>query len=308
MTNRGAAMTETKIGKLTRRALLHGAAGLAAVASAESIARAAEPAAAPVLYLGHGSPRLPLDPVRSNELRAWGATLPRVRGIIVMTPHFASRRLELGPTGRGFGMYNMPRFMKQKLPQDLDYPTPPSADLAERVEKLLVGVEPVARTERRGFDHTTWMPLSYLYPTADAPMLEVSFPYRDDAEIFALGRRLAPLRAEGVLFVASGQLTHNLAAMDLDAKAGAPPEVPAWSREFDGWAAEALARWDVDALLDWRGKAPAAELAHPDDGGHFRVLLFALGVVAGSGGPRAPAAFPVQGFESVMSKRGVELA
>jgi 4,5-DOPA dioxygenase extradiol len=151
-----------KTGDLSRRALLHGTAGLAAVATFESRAHAAQEALPPVVYLGHGSPRLPLDPVRSGELRAWGASLPRVRGIVAMTPHFASRRLELGPTGRGFGMYNMPGWMKTQLPQDLDYPTPPSGDLADRVEKLLGGVEPVARVDRRGFDHTTWMPLSYL--------------------------------------------------------------------------------------------------------------------------------------------------
>jgi 4,5-DOPA dioxygenase extradiol len=300
-------MTAEKTCDLPRRAFLHGVAGLAALTAATSRVAAAQEAMPPVVYLGHGSPRLPLDAVRSGELRAWGATLPRVRGIVAMTPHFASRGLELGPTGRGFGMYNMPRWMKTQLPQDLDYPTPPSTDLADRLEKLLGGLEPVARPERRGFDHTTWMPLSYLCPAADAPLLELSFPYRDDAAIFALGRRLAPLRAEGILFVASGQLTHNRAAMSLDPSTAASSEVPAWSREFDGWAAETLARQDTDALVDWRNKAPAAELAHPDDGGHFRVLIFALGVLAGSGGPRGPVTFPVQGFESVMSKRGVEL-
>jgi 4,5-DOPA dioxygenase extradiol len=303
---------------LSRREVLAGGAGVAIAATTGPLARAATsaggegaaiPARPPVVYLGHGSPRLPIDPVRSGELRAWGATLPRVRGIVVMTPHFGSRRLELGPTGPGMGLYNMPGWMKRQLPRDLDYRTPPSAGLATRVEQLLGGVEPVGRSDRRGFDHTTWMPLSYLCPAADAPVLEVSFPYREDAEIFALGRRLAPLRDEGVLFVASGQLTHNLAALSFDASAAeGQAAVPAWSREFDAWGAEVLGRLDVDAVLDWRRKAPAAEIAHPDDGGHFRVLVFALGALVGSGGPRARATFPVQGFESTMSKRGVELA
>ena len=73
-------------------------------------------------------------------------------------------------------------------------------------------------------------------------------------------------------------------------------------------AAETVSARQVDALLDWRKKAPAAEIAHPDDGGHYRVFLFALG--AALGGPQSATAvtFPVSGFESTLSKRCVELA
>lgn len=289
----------------SRRDVLVGAAAVA-LSTTSTPARAAADGDArqPVVFLGHGSPRLPIDPVRSGELRAWGKTLAKPRAILAMTPHFGSRRLEIGTTGPGRAMYNMPEWLARQLPSGLDYRTPPAAPLAARVEELLAGGEPLVRTDRPGFDHTVWMPLSYLVPAADVPVLELSFPYRSDADIFALGRRLGPLRDEGVLVVASGQLTHNLAAIDL----GADRPVPPWSAEFDAWAADSLRRHDVDSLLDWRRRAPAAEVAHPDDGGHFRVLVFALGILEGSGGPRAPVTFPVQGFESVMSKRGAQLA
>ena len=96
-------------------------------------------------------------------------------------------------------------------------------------------------------------------------------------------------------------MTHNLAHVTEETAS-----VPIWSREFDAWAAEALKQRNVDALLDWREKAPAAELAHPDDGGHFRVLLFALGVAtAGSGIKQLK--FPLVGFDSALSRRSVEL-
>jgi 4,5-DOPA dioxygenase extradiol len=104
--------------------------------------------------------------------------------------------------------------------------------------------------------------------------------------------------------VASGQITHNLAAISFEAP---PAQVPAWSREFDLWGADVLQRREIDAVLDWRHKAPASEIAHPDDGGHFRVLVFALGV-ATEKGDIAKVTFPVHGFESTMSKRGVEMA
>ncbi|MBV9945943.1 MAG: dioxygenase, partial [Myxococcales bacterium] len=184
-----------------------------------------------------------------------------------------------------------------------DYPTPPSEGLAERVEALLSGNERVTRAERRGFDHTTWMPLSCLFPAAAAPVLEIAYPYRAETDLFLLGQRLSPLRDEGVVVVASGQLTHNLAAVSFEG----PIPVPGWSREFDAWGAEALERLDVDALLDWRHKAPAAEIAHPDDGGHFRAFVFALGALVGRGRTRGRATFPVVGFEGALSKRGTWL-
>ena len=258
----------------------------------------------PVAFLSHGSPRLPLDKVRSDDLRRWGTQLPKPKGIIVMTPHFATRGLELGPTHRGFGVYDMPGFLKKQLPQDLDYASPPSDALATRVEQCLGSSDPIRRSQARGFTHTTWMPLLYLYPPADVPVLEIAYPYRSERELLALGKKLAPLREEGVLFVASGQLTHNLASIKLDSPA--PP--PAWSREFDDWASARLSASDIDALVDWRVKAPAADLAHPDDGAHFRVLIVALGLVLGSGASRASATFPITGFESTMSRRSVQLA
>ncbi len=284
--------------RLTRRECLATGLGLAVTSTARPL-RAA-PARPPVLYVSHGAPIFAVnDPARLAELRGWGARLTKPSGILAMTPHYGSRRLELGSTGRGFAMYDLPDAIKRRVPQGLDYATPPSVALAERVDALLGAGTRLARGDRPGFDHTTWMPLRCLFPDADVPVLEVAYPYVPEVEAFALGRRLAPLRDEGVLFVASGGMTHNLAAMDLEADA------PTWAREFDTWATERITALDVDALVDWRARAPAANLAHPDDGGHYRVLLVALGAALAAGA--ASVTFPVTGFEATMSKRSVEL-
>jgi len=260
----------------------------------------------PVGFISHG-PQIPTPAERVTELHAWGETLPKPRGVLVMTPHFGSRKLGLGPTGRGVAWYSFPSSIKRRLPPHLEYPTPPSEGLARRVEQLLAGVEPIDRRTKPGFEHTTWMPLLYLLPQADVPVLELTYPYRTDAEIFQLGARFAPLRDEGILLLASGTMTHNLAVTNLGSVAE-PSSVLPWGREFDLWAKERLLAQDVDSLLDWRRKAPSAELAHPDDGGHFRVLLFVLGAVLGHGGRASYVRFPVEGFESGQPKRCVEMA
>jgi 4,5-DOPA dioxygenase extradiol len=294
--------------RIPRRAVLGAGVGLALGAAgraANADALVPRPKKVPQLVISHGSPRLAFDPARYTPFRAWGAQLPQPRGIVVMTPHFAARRVLLGSTKQGFAMYNLPPALKRQLPQDLEYATPPSDALADAVEACLHGAHEVTRLpDRRGFDHTTWIPLLHLFPRAEVPVLEIGYPYLRDAELFELGRRLAPLREQRIMFVASGGITHNLAAVDFRFTPGA--EVPAWSKEFDAWVTESLDAHAVDALVDWRHKAPGAEISHPDDGAHFRVLLVALGL-ASAGGTQPAASYPVTGYESAMSIRCVEL-
>jgi 4,5-DOPA dioxygenase extradiol len=294
---------------ISRRAVLGGAVG-AVLATSPSTRASTEPdpIGTPVLYVSHGSPLfMPGNEARRSELAAWGAaSLQRPRGIIVMTPHYGSRvragRLEIGRVGTGVALVDLPPVLARRLPPNLAYATPSNEELARQVEDALGGPDAVVRGDRPGFDHTTWMPLACLFPKADVPVLEVAYPYVPERDLFALGARLAPLRHHDVVFVASGQATHNLAM-----PFGGTAAPPGWSVDFDAWFAERVSSNDVDALLDWRAKAPAADLAHPDDGGHYRVLLAALGVALTGPYAATSAGFPVRGFEWSMSKRCVEL-
>ncbi len=288
---------------MSRRAWLGAAMGMAAASSYGRELHAEAPGRAPVLYMSHGAPIFAVnDAARIAELRSWGRQIDKPRGILAITPHYASRRVEVGATARGLAMYDLPEPIARRIPRGLEYATPPSEGLALRVESVMAPRGPTARGDRRGFDHTTWMPLKCLFPEADVPVLELAYPYVREHDAFAIGRQLAPLRDEGVLLFASGGMTHNLAALDFE---GATPR---WAADFDAWAAETIAAGAIDALVDWREKAPAANLAHPDDGGHFRVLLVALGFAAGQGGSAGRVTFPVTGFEGAMSRRSVQIA
>ncbi len=286
---------------LSRRQLL--AAGATALATRRALAGSDAPSLMPCGFVGHGSPLLAIDAARGAELRSWGASLPKPTGIVALTPHYRARGLKLGHVGKGRALYSFPSFMRRMLPSDLDYPTPDNTALAHLVADLLAPLEPTFDESRAGFDHTTWMPLRHLFPDASAPVVEIAMPFVQEKELFALGRRLALLRRQGVFILASGSLTHNLAAIDLQQRT-APPT---WATEFDAWTEKTLRAGDLPAILDWRAKAPRAELVHPDDGGHFRVMLVALGAVAKDDTFAAPT-FPVTGFEMAsQSKRCVEL-
>jgi 4,5-DOPA dioxygenase extradiol len=126
-------------------------------------------------------------------------------------------------------------------------------------------------------------------------------PTLDPTLLFEVGRKLAPLRDQGVLIVGSGFTTHNLSAANLGGDADAP--APTWSTEFDDWAKHALAAQDIDALVDFLHKAPAARVAHPRTE-HFAPLFVSLGASEDSLGD---AKSVVEGFWYGMSKRSWQI-
>jgi 4,5-DOPA dioxygenase extradiol len=126
-------------------------------------------------------------------------------------------------------------------------------------------------------------------------------PDLDPEHLFRVGQRLAPLRDEGVLIVGSGFMTHGLPFI-AEYFAG-KPGAPQWSVDFDRWAAEALARGDLDALFDFRAKAPGMPYAHPTVE-HFAPLFVTLGAVAR---PDQAPTTRIEGFAFGLSKRSFEV-
>lgn len=224
----------------------------------------------PALYLSHGAPPLADDPVWPGQLAAWSAELPRPRAILMVSAHWEEAPLALGATETLPLVYDFWGFPERYY--RVRYAAPGAPALADSVEKLLRGPgTPVQRVPDRGLDHGAYVPLVEMFPGADIPVLQISMPTLDPNELLAIGRKLAPLRDEGVLVVGSGFFTHNLAALR---HAGAG--VPGWSAEFDAWGREALLARDVDALLDFTHKSPAGQLAHPRTE-HFAPLFVTLG-------------------------------
>jgi 4,5-DOPA dioxygenase extradiol len=159
---------------------------------------------------------------------------------------------------------------------EIQFPAPGAPALATRTRELLAasGFD-AALDPERGLDHGAWVPLRFMYPNADVPVIQVAIqPELDPAHHHRLGAALAPLADEGVLILGSGSATHNLREVQWRAREN--ENVPAWVQEFRAWLVDALARRDLEALLDYRARAPHAMRNHPTDE-HLLPLFVALG-------------------------------
>jgi 4,5-DOPA dioxygenase extradiol len=250
----------------------------------------------PALFVSHGAPPTLDDPDWLSGLFGWAQSLPKPRAIVVVSAHWENAPLAISSAAAGTPLYYdfggfHPRYYT------LQYATPDATALARRVAATLGDTTEVHQHRDRGLDHGAFIPLMAMYPAADIPVVQVSMPSLDPAALLALGQRLHALREEGILVIGSGFMTHSFAVMRNPALAG-------HTQAFDAWAADALARGDIDALTDYRAKAPGAAVAHPT-ADHYVPLLLALGA-AGTSSPRAVTALGGERFGN--SIRSVQVA
>ena len=204
----------------------------------------------PALYLSHGAPPLADDPSGpANWPRGPRPAPPKA--ILMVSAHWEEAPLALGATETVPLVYDFWGFPEHYYQVTLRGPRRPGtrrptyasccAPPASRCRTSRTAGSTTARTSR-------WSRCS---PTPTSRCSRSPCRRSTRTSCTDIGRKLAPLRDEGVLIVGSGFFTHNLAALRPDGG------VPSWSAEFDDWGQQALARGDVDALLDFEHKAPA---------------------------------------------------
>jgi 4,5-DOPA dioxygenase extradiol len=253
--------------------------------------------AMPALFISHGAPPLVDDPTWVGQLQELVRGLPRPKAILMASAHWESAPLMLGATEPVPLVYDFGGFPRHYY--EVQYRAPGAPELATRIEKLMPDRERVTRTQR-GLDHGAYVPLTVMYPDADIPVLQMSLPTLEPDRLLEIGRRLAPLREEGVLIVGSGFTTHGLPFLrDFRPEAAAP----GWSRDFDAWTAETLARGAVDELADFRQRAPGMPYAHPTIE-HFAPMFLTLGTAAD---PERSPEQPIEGFWMGLSKRSFQV-
>ncbi|AGZ42008.1 dioxygenase family protein [Actinoplanes friuliensis] len=250
----------------------------------------------PTLYLSHGAPPLFNDGPWLRELFDWAQSMPKPKSILIVSAHWETAPVMLSsPAARTPLVYDFGGFDRRYY--TMRYETPDATELARQVTGLVPGV---FAHPSRGLDHGAWVPLMAMYPLADVPVLQLSMPTQDPGGLLDLGRRLRSLREEGVLVVGSGFMVHGLPFVTREMFLHGT--VPAWSSDFDAWAADALARGDIDELAGYVTKAPGMPYAHPTPD-HFTPLFVTLGA---ADRPEGPVRTAIEGYMMGFSKRSFQ--
>ena len=247
----------------------------------------------PAIYVSHGSPMLALDPGPTGAaFEALGARLRALapKGVVVISAHWIYSTLAVSTRERQEAWHDFGGFPRELYA--LRYDVPGSPALAARVKALveaagITGARFVAEDGDRPLDHGAWMPLRYIFPDADVPVIQLALnPYLPPARQIEIGRALAPLREEGILVMGSGSFTHNLQEVfggerPVQHGTETAPYVDAFRAWMRAALDEALATGDTTRLADYRAQAPFARRAHPTDE-HLLPFYVALGAALGS--------------------------
>jgi 4,5-DOPA dioxygenase extradiol len=228
------------------------------------------PSRMPAVFFGHGSPMNAIEPsVYSASWRALGEAIPRPKAILMISAHWYTRgtavtAMQAPRTIHDFGGFPQALF-------DVRYPAPGSPELAARVSDLLSPVQ-VHSDLSWGLDHGTWGVLVHAYPQAEVPVVQLSIDGTQDAQWhYDLARKLAPLRDEGVLIAASGNVVHNLrTARRSDGTA--PYD---WAASFEQSVREFAQKRDHAALIHYENQGQAARLSIPTPE-HYLPLLYVI--------------------------------
>jgi 4,5-DOPA dioxygenase extradiol len=233
----------------------------------------------PAAFLGHGSPMNAL--ARNRYTDAWrdfGASVPRPRAILVVSAHWFINATAVTAMVRPRTIHDFFGFPDELFA--VDYPAPGDPEVAAEI--VDVGGQPRGvglPHDSWGIDHGTWSVLVHAFPDADIPVLQLSINAEKDEDYHLdLGARLAPLRERGVLVVGSGNVVHNLRAVDWQR----PDDGFDWSHRFDDAARELMTTSPGDAA-SLRGHADHGLAVPTPD--HFLPLLYLAGLADAAGSP-----------------------
>lgn len=222
----------------------------------------------PLLFFGHGSPMNALGGPIADEWRALGASIPKPKAVLMVSAHWyvsdvAVTAMDRPKTIHDFGGFPEPLYQMQ-------YNAPGAPWLAKRVASLLAPT-PVRADQDWGLDHGTWSVTAHVWPKADVPIVQLSINRSLGSQAhYDIGRKLAPLRDEGVLIAGSGDVVHNLRVMSGEARGKGFD----WAVSFHNRVKDALRTGDDAALLAPAGQDAQLSIPTPE---HYLPLLYVLG-------------------------------
>lgn len=242
----------------------------------------------PAIFFGHGNPmNALLDNDFTGGWSAIGKELPRPAGVLCISAHWYKPGASVTAMAAPKTIHDFGGFPRELY--EIEYPAPGDPALALRVRDLLAPI-PVGVDEQWGLDHGTWSVLCHVFPEADIPVVQLAIDETQPARFhYEIGKRLAPLRDEGVLVIGSGNLVHNLHTY---AWGRHPAEPFDWALRFEARARDLLIAGDHGPLVDYESMGGDARLSIPTPD-HYLPLLYVIALQREG----EEVSFPVEGID-----------
>lgn len=248
--------------------------GMSTLSALSSLGNSLAPAQRmPVLFIGHGSPMNAIeDNAYSQSWHALGTKLPRPQAILSVSAHWLTSGTKVTAMKQPKTIHDFGGFPKKLF--DAEYPAPGSPEFAD-LTKELVTYSHIQSDDTWGLDHGTWSVLLPMYPAADIPVYQLSLDYDQPTTYhYEIGRQLSKLRDKGVLIIGSGNLVHNLRAVDWSGG----NKVYDWAQEFDSKFTKWIEEGDHASILNYQKiLGNTASMAHPSYD-HLLPLFYVLGL------------------------------
>ncbi len=244
---------------------------------------------APAVFIGHGNPMNAIAPnPYSPQWEQFARTLSKPKAVLAISAHWYIEETAVTAAPAPRTIHDFGGFPRALY--DVQYPAPGSPHLAQRVAEVLSPVAHVAMDDRWGYDHGTWSVLMHVFPDADVPVVQLSIDETQPPQFhYELGKRIAPLRDEGVLILGSGNVVHNLHAF---AWGRHPAEPFDWATRFEARVREIISSKTDAALVDYESLGRDAVLSVPTPD-HYLPLLYVLGARR----PGDDVSFPAEGID-----------
>ncbi|MDR3272153.1 MAG: 4,5-DOPA dioxygenase extradiol [Flavobacteriaceae bacterium] len=224
----------------------------------------------PVLFIGHGSP---MNALEDNEfVQNWKKTVknfPKPEAILCISAHWESEGTFVTAMQKPRTIHDFHGFPDEL--SAVQYPACGSPKWAKEIQKTVHSTD-IQLDYVWGLDHGCWTVLKHLYSQIDVPVLQLSLDFTQNVEYhFNLAKELSPLREKGVLIIGSGNLVHNLSALDWNF----PQKSCDWAKEANKKIKNKILIQDYEFLFNYH-KAGQEILHAIPSAEHFLPAIYAL--------------------------------
>ncbi len=226
----------------------------------------------PATFIGHGSP---MNIIQKNDYTAflhnYAQRIEKPECIVVISAHWLTRGTLITGSNHPKQLFDFYGFPAELY--NIKY-TPVGSN--KTAQDICYYSQDISIDENRGLDHAAWAILKHMYPQADIPVLEMSIDMtKTPEEHYLFAKQLSRFRENGILFIGSGNLIHNLQVFDFQIDS-LPMK---WALDIDSVLKEKLEQKNIHDLIHYQHGIKNYQMAIPTNE-HYLPLLYILGMMS----------------------------